>query len=279
MAMELDRVEKPLRQLRKLLKDLPKNPPPEEVHKLRTHTRRIEAVANALEPAAEKETRRLLKLLKPVRKAAGSVRDMDVLTADLLQIQKNGNSESIVRLIEHLAMKRNQNAGKLLDTVADQRKPARRQLKNYGNIIESVAIGKKPVRSEVLETLDSSNGSCTAADTLIADLSRWRTLNSSNLHEFRLKVKELRYVLQVYPAANQRFIDTLGAVKEAIGEWHDWLQLAEIAHEVLNAEDDRDLLVKIESASKQKLTRALNVSNSLRRNYLDSSSRRQAKIS
>ena len=61
--MELDRVEKPLRKLRKLLKDLPQNPPPEEVHQLRTHTRRIEAVANALEPAAQKQTRQLLKVL------------------------------------------------------------------------------------------------------------------------------------------------------------------------------------------------------------------------
>jgi CHAD domain-containing protein len=277
--MELDLVERPLRQLRRLLKELPKNPPPEEVHQLRTHTRRIEAVASALEPAAHKETRRLLKLLKPVRKAAGSVRDMDVLTGDLLHLQKNGNSDSIVRLIEHLAVQRNEKAGELLDTIADQRKPARRHLKQYAQIIESVAARKKPVRSEIAHTLDSTNGSGSVADALIAELSRWPTLNLNNIHGFRLIVKELRYVLQVYPAADRKFIEALGAAKDGIGEWHDWQQLAEIAHEVLDPVNDCELLEQIEDAGKQKLTRALSVANSLRRRYLKPISKRRMHVS
>jgi CHAD domain-containing protein len=277
--MELDLVEKPLRQLRRLLKELPKNPPPEEVHRLRTSTRRIEAVANALEPAAQKETRRLLKLLKPVRKAAGSVRDMDVLTGDLLHLQKNGDSESIVRLVEHVVTQRNEKAGELLDTIAEQRKPARRQLKKYAQIIESVAAGKKPVRSEVVNTLDSSNGSGSLADALTAELSHWPALNSRNIHEFRLKVKELRYVLQVYPAADEKFIEALGTAKDEIGEWHDWRHLAEIAHEVLDLVNDCELLEQIEDAGKQKLTRALSVSNLLRRRYLKSTSKRRMQAS
>jgi CHAD domain-containing protein len=274
MAMELDRVEKPVRKLRKLLKSLPQNPPPEQVHKLRTSTRRLEAVAGALEPAAKKETRRLLKLLKPMRKAAGSVRDMDVLTADLLQLQQDSNSDSIVRLIEHLATQRNQNAGKLLDTVSDQRKPARRQLKDFAEIIESVAAGKKPVRREVAHTLDSSDGSGSAADSLTGELRLWPSLNSSNLHDFRLKVKELRYVLQMFPDSDQRYIQALGNVKDQIGAWHDWLQLSHIAREVLDPKTDRELLAQIENAGKQKLTRALAVSNSLRRRYLNSGQRK-----
>jgi len=273
--MELDRVEKPLRQLRKLLKELPQNPPPEEVHKLRTHTRRIEAMANALEPAAHKKTRRLLKVLKPVRKAAGTVRDMDVLTADLLHLQKNGNSDSIVRLIEHLAGQRNQNAGKLLETVADQRKPARRHLKQYVQIIESVANGKKPVRSEVVHTLNSAIGSGSPADALVTELARWPKLSLSNLHDFRLKVKELRYVLQMYPESDPRFVEALGQVKDEVGIWHDWQQLAEIAHEVLDPANDSELIAKINDAGEQKFTRALATSNSLRRHFLQTSLQRR----
>lgn len=49
--MDLDHIEKPLRTLRKLLKTLPEDPAPAEVHKLRTRARRIEAVARALESA------------------------------------------------------------------------------------------------------------------------------------------------------------------------------------------------------------------------------------
>jgi len=218
-------------------------------------------------------------LLKPVRKAAGSVRDMDVLTADLIRLQKNGNSDSIVRLVEHLATQRNENAIKLLDTVADQLRPARRSLKQYAEIIESVASGKKPVRSEVAHTLDSTNGSGSTADALIAELSRWPTLTALSIHEFRLKVKELRYILQVYLDADQKFIEALGNVKEEIGEWHDWQQLAEIAHEVLDANGDRQLREQIENAGKLKLTRALAVSNSLRRRFLSPRRRRRTKAS
>ena len=276
--MEFDRVEKPVRELRKMLKDLPQNPAPDEVHKLRTRTRRVEAIASALEPAAQKRTRQLLKALKPVRKAAGGVRDMDVLTAGLLNLTRNSNEESIVRLIEHLGTLRSKSADDLLDTVAEQRKPARRHLKEYARVIESVAAGKKPVRSEGSGILDSEDGTGSAAGKLIAEFTSWPALNADNLHDFRLRVKELRYVLQMFPDSDSGFIDALGQVKDDIGEWHDWQQLAEIARKVLDPRHDSELLAKIKGQSKQKFTRALKSSNSLRRRYL-SVKARQSKAS
>lgn len=266
--MELDRVEKPLRQLRKMLKDLAQNPPPEEVHRLRMHARRIEAVAAAFEPAAPKESRRLRKVLKPVCKAAGSVRDMDVLAADLLTLKQNSTSDSLAHLADHINALRSKSANHLLDTVDQQRKPARRRLKQYGSAIESAVSRKKPVCSEGALTQDSHAGTSAAAESLTAELVRWPALNSSNLHEFRLKVKELRYVLQVFPDSDPHFIRALGSAKDAIGQWHDWQQLARIASQVLNPDHDRDFLAQIEKAGKQKLTRALTVTNNLRTHYL-----------
>lgn len=274
--MELSRIEKPVRELRKLLKNLPENPPPEDVHKLRTRTRRIEAVAAALEPAAPNETRRLRKILKPVRKAAGNVRDMDVLTADLLHLRQSSNSDALVRLIEHLAARRNEHAGELIEAIAGQLKPARRRLKDFADTIESVAVGKKPVRRAVAHTLDSDDGSGSAADQLIAELARWPALHSRNLHDFRLKVKELRYLLQAFPESDERLIEALGQVKDEIGFWHDWQQLGEIARKVLDPAQDRELTAQIKSAEKQKFTRALAVSNALRRRYLSASAQKRA---
>src|SRR6185437_2198386 len=130
-AMELDRVEKPLRQMRKLLKDLPADPAPEEVHQLRTRARRIEAVATALEPVDGKAAKQLVKAIKPVRKAAGGVRDMDVLTGDLLGMPQDGKNGARVRLVGHLAGMRQESADELMDAVGRQRKTARRQLKKF----------------------------------------------------------------------------------------------------------------------------------------------------
>lgn len=270
--MELDRVEKPLRQMRKLLKGLPDDPAPDEVHQLRTRARRIEAVATALEPVDGKAAKQLVKAIKPVRKAAGDVRDMDVLTGDLLNMPQDGMNgslnASLVRLVEHLSNLRQQSAGELMETVGRQRKTARRQLKKFARTVESVASGKKKARIEVSRTFASEDGSGTPASEWIAELGRWPKLNAQNIHQFRLKVKELRYVLQLFPDADNRLIEALGKVKDEIGDWHDWQQLDEIARKILDCEADKTLLQKIGTAEKRKLTRALASAESLRTHYL-----------
>jgi len=266
--MEFDRVEKPLRQLRKTLKSFPEDPPPDTVHKLRTHTRRIEAVAAALEPADGKITRRLLKSLKPVRKAAGGVRDMDVLTADALEMPHPSNEDSLTRLVKHLGNLRQANAGALLDAVKRQRKPARRRLKEYEKLVEAVFSGEKKAPLAVSRSVVSQNGDDSIVATLMDELGHWPRLSARNIHAFRLKVKELRYVLQLYPHSDADFGDALGRVKDQIGEWHDWVQLERIAGEVLDPKEDRALLGRIGRTVQQKLAAALVVSNALRGKYL-----------
>src|SRR5579863_3954318 len=48
MAEELERARKAVRELSRTLKRLPNDPPPGEVHKLRTTTRRVEAIVSVL---------------------------------------------------------------------------------------------------------------------------------------------------------------------------------------------------------------------------------------
>ncbi len=89
MADELERARKAVRELGKTLKSLPSDPPPREVHKLRTATRRVEAIAAVLAPVEGKESRRLLKSIEPVRKAAGGVREMDVLIGNARKLARH----------------------------------------------------------------------------------------------------------------------------------------------------------------------------------------------
>ena len=42
MSLDLDRIHKPIRKLRKFVKKAPKKPRPEEIHDLRTNSRRLE---------------------------------------------------------------------------------------------------------------------------------------------------------------------------------------------------------------------------------------------
>jgi hypothetical protein len=84
------------------------------------------------------------------------------------------------------------------------------------------------------------------------------TLNRGNLHEFRLKVRQLLDVLQMSDDANHvRFVESLGKVKDAIGEWHDWEELIAIAARILHHGPSCSLLHEFRVVSSRKYECAL----------------------
>jgi CHAD domain-containing protein len=265
MELELGNVRKPVRMLRKSLKSLTRDPPIEDVHNLRTGARRVEAIAAALMPGQNKLARRLLKTIRPVRKAAGEVRDMDVLATKALSLDRHRSNNSVARLLEHLRSMRVEGARALLDTVSEQRSDARRSLKQFSRRIEKRFHANKPGA----KAGTAGNGSSgQAAMTLIDELTRWPAFNAGNLHAFRIQVKELRYLLQLTKGANPKLVDALGVVKDRIGDWHDWQQLAKIAEKVLDPQDDRATLKKIDEMGKKKFNQALAAAQALKARYL-----------
>src|SRR5690348_8602791 len=100
MGLDTKQVHKPIRKLRKLLKKLPKHPKPDQVHALRTNSRRLEGLMASLAIDCGREPRRLLKHVGRVRKSAGKVRDMDVLTGFAASLEVDGEENCKLRLIE-----------------------------------------------------------------------------------------------------------------------------------------------------------------------------------
>jgi CHAD domain-containing protein len=269
MAGELERVRKALRELGKSLQSLSGDSSPKDVHKLRTASRRIEAIAGVLEAADGKKSRRLVKSIEPVRKAAGGVRDMDVLLADARKLARYSDGESLGHLVEHLETARQQNAGELQHALHHRRKAVLEDLKEYSRFVASVAkraqsasrSGAHPSRAQ--EEIHSS------AANVMRELGDWKPLDADNLHAFRLKVKQLRYTLQLDAQADPGLVEALGDVQRRIGDWHDWRQLEEIAREVLVHEEDRALLDRIGETVKRRFDRALAAANALRGRYLN----------
>jgi CHAD domain-containing protein len=107
-----------------------------------------------------------------------------------------------------------------------------------------------------------------AAMIVVRELGEWPPFNAENIHAFRLKVKVLRYILQLSGDANSSLEETLGNVQRRIGDWHDWQQLEEIAGQLLNMERDGALLMRIGSISSRKFHQALKAANTLRGKYL-----------
>jgi CHAD domain-containing protein len=109
---------------------------------------------------------------------------------------------------------------------------------------------------------------------LTAKLKTPRHLDRRTLHPYRLKVKELRYVLQLADRADQqRFVVKLGEVKDVIGEWHDWETLVTIAKKLLNHGRHCKLLRVLRAIGDDKYQSALALTNEMRRAYLSQESK------
>jgi len=268
MANERERARKALRELSKTLKSLPGDLSVRRVHKLRTATRRVEAIATALEATDSKGSRRLLKALEPVRKAAGGVRDMDVLAANVRKLGRPATGAPLARLLTHLEYARQQNADELRRVLSRRGDAARENLKKYGRIVRSAL--SRPKNAEDRQGLHGATQESihTAAMNAVRELGEWPPLNAENIHEFRLKVKLLRYLLQISADADPKLMTALADVQRRVGDWHDWQQLEEIAREVLISEQDSELLERIGNLTGRRYEKALGAANSLRACYL-----------
>jgi CHAD domain-containing protein len=93
-------------------------------------------------------------------------------------------------------------------------------------------------------------------------------LGPATLHPYRLKLKELRYVLELeerHPA-RQELIDAIKKVQDAIGEWHDWMSLGDISTDVLDHDRCR-VIAQIKATAASRFANALAAALSLRSRY------------
>jgi len=268
MPLNPDNLQTPLRRLRKILKAFPQSPPPETVHDLRTRTRRIEAMLRALRLDAKPNEQRLLKAVKPIRRRAGAVRDMDVLTGLATKLQPEGEQECLVELFEHLGAQRDQLSRKLNSRVLQDGPPIRRRLKRASRFVGKVFERAKKPGQQLDKASEWSADAAALALELSGELAQWPRLDARNLHAYRLKVKELRYVLLLADHADTGFVKILGEVKDAIGEWHDWQELGGIAEQVLDHGPRCEILKLIRSTAKMKFNHALSLANRMRHEYL-----------
>ena len=128
MALDTDGTQKSVRQLRKLLKNPPRRPTPDEIHALRTRTRRFESTLGALGVESKRNERRALRDLGHIRRPAGN-KDMDVLTAHAVTVQADQEQDCLVRLLECLGAGRYRHAEQLHTLALKYGAVLRRRLK------------------------------------------------------------------------------------------------------------------------------------------------------
>ncbi len=264
MALNEKRLEKSTRKLRKILKKRSEHLDPKDVHDLRTRSRRIESAIEATQLSPRRNERKLLRNLRRIRKKAGKVRDMDVLTSHLLGLHVKGEEDCLTQLAEHLGMRRYKHAEKLRLAIERSGKKTRRRLNRTWRRFKRAIANDGSESGQSLESIAAATALQQAAD-----LASPPSLNRGNLHPYRIKVKELRYVLQAGAGGGDRkFIESLGQVKDAIGEWHDWEELIAIADDVLDHRPHCALIDELKRIGREKYESALTVANRMRAAYL-----------
>jgi CHAD domain-containing protein len=137
-------------------------------------------------------------------------------------------------------------------------------LKDYSALLTKEFRKSKDGLSQVEWPADAT----AVALRLSSELAQWPPLRRNNLHPFRLKIKKLRYILQMARGRDGGLVSKLGEVKDAIGKWHDWTELCAIATEILDHRPPRNLIKQIRSTTDTKLDRALSLAVRMRSKYL-----------
>ena len=257
MSLNADRIEKDVRKLRNLVKKVPRNPIPEEIHRLRTRVRRFEVELEASRLDAQRKEKWLLKQLARIRKRAGKVRDMDVLTAHLSTVRVDGERDCLIQLFEYLGTKRYEKAERLHQVLKKYRDTIDKRLKKIARVLEK-RMGKS----------SAAKAATSAAMQSSAELATYGSLNRGNLHGYRLKLKELRDILQMgEETRNEKFVESLGKIKDEIGEWHDWEELNSIAAKILDHSPGCKLQRQLKEITQQKYESALSSATKLQKTY------------
>lgn len=254
------------------------DPDVDAVHDARTGTRRIEAALDAELRSCGVQAGRAQsgrvddpraaaalaweRLLKRVRRAAAPVRDLDVqrslLKKQIMRPEADGRAgtdalrdeliEQAKKLDHALHAEREERAGPLKKNAA---KWAAKLDGHYTDFVAAMAQR----RSRRSRKPDAAK---TALDAFARLSTQMQRLDAGNLHDFRKGAKKARYMAEA--GAGDVHADEVGKalkkLQDAIGDWHDWLMLAEEAHKHLG-EDGALLTARIEQERDERFAAAM----------------------
>jgi CHAD domain-containing protein len=274
MDAHLEHLQKLTATLRGNLEKCASVPDIDPVHDLRTGTRRVQAMVEAIErergegSAADTDfseaVSRWLRVLKKLRRAAAPVRDLDVHRKLLKKLVKFGGDEqesgpemanngaelvipppdiveepaaslptsSVEHQADHLdAWLRHARQHQ----AAALKKRAGKELPKFD--AEAAAFQAAVSRGRRSRRRPRS-AAIVALESFARLVDQMQQLDAGNLHDFRKGAKKARYIAE--SAAEDAYAAGIGKalkkLQDDIGDWHDWLVLAEEARTALDDE-------------------------------------------
>jgi CHAD domain-containing protein len=240
---------------RKLIRQASKlasKPSPENIHRFRTCTRRVEVLLTDLALEQGRNDKKLLKLLDRLRKKAGRVRDLDVEITALHSLkipQEPVRKSQLTRTLVEERGKREKKLIKALDkkTLSETR---RRLKRSAGSLEISKNVNPLVVALKKVNELEVDQGA----------------VSEETLHRFRIAGKRARYIAEM--AGNnteaEQLVEQLKHMQDALGDWHDWAQLAQKAEKLFGGVQDSALVSALRNVARAKFRQAVNTLNETR---------------
>src|SRR5271154_3210974 len=206
---------------------------PEAVHGLRTGSRRLQAMLEAMlreDGAAplQQPAKGWLRQLKQVRRAAGTVRDLDVHRKLLEHWSPDENSplEKQAGVLDSwLKGRRKHLASDMQKKIGKRQQELEQRQAAFLAALDSVALDGVPRSADAV-----------ALEQFVRAADAMPSLDAENLHDFRKVTKKARYVAESSGAGQEysSVAKALKRVQDAIGDWHDWVCLSQEADAALN---------------------------------------------
>jgi CHAD domain-containing protein len=225
---------------------------PEAVHQLRTTIRRVETVLG-VQPEPGRRRKKFLKQLARLRRRAGKVRDVDVQIEALKGLRLEAVARDRARVMSFLQQVRAKQEKKLLKALRNEMEAG------LGKRLKRMRLRYGSPRPVHLQAAAEERFREAALEKFAAIVKRRPTLDESNLHEFRLDSKRVRFLAEM---AGPRAADVVGQLKriqDSVGAWHDWLTLAATAKSVLSPAAQAPLVSALRAATRSRYLEALRI--------------------
>lgn len=230
---------------------------------------------------------RWTRLLKRIRRTAAPVRDLDVHRKLLEQFKPRQKAiapaQSVVESDNTPAA--NSSIGDaqtlspgiveqqardldtwLKQTRQDQAQPLMKAAPKWAPGVEAqLAALEETMRKSPLRRKVSPDAALTALEAFARLASQMQQLDAGNLHDFRKGAKNARYMAESGGTDEQAEAvgKALKRLQDEIGDWHDWLVLAEEAHEALGSQG-AELTALIEIQRDRHYATAMNITERMR---------------
>ncbi|MGA8150938.1 MAG: CHAD domain-containing protein [Terriglobales bacterium] len=260
MPIDAKRSRLAFRNLARELTKLERKPAPENVHKFRTNSRRVEALLLEVVREPRRNDEKLLKRLARLRKKAGRVRDLDVQISCLRNLkipQGNGHKTQF------------------LETLVQERALREKKLARAFDHKTAAEIRKRLKRAASEMSIPKNTEPLSLTVNRLAQLGRGQEpITEKILHQYRIIGKRARYIaeLAVDDPETVRLVADLKKMQDVIGDWHDWLKLTQKAEELLGNSRDSALVAMLRNVTQAKFRQSLDAVAEIRTAFANNGS-------